>query len=471
MKTPQMFYQEYVGKAFDYDNAYGVQCVDAFRVWGQWAGVPVPPTPDNWAQGYWIYRDQLGFSKYFDYITDKADLRDGDWCIWLKGSSCSLSHIAMAYHGQFFGERQNGNLFFCLATLADDWAGALRWKGWTKGMHIDSGKTYRDQFAGQDIIIRGFTDGHQITLASAKTNGVVTGTDLQPIREIDDPDHVFYSKLNCNFFDMSTGQALGVRCGIDEWSVPRQGSFLFYALKTDGSTQIGMDTDFWYGPDEVVFACSPAIIMMHNGQDVDMTSPETFWKRNWSGTQSLLLRTSERFCVALVKGNLSADQCRAWAKSIDGIQDLCILDSGGSAQLQDGYDVYYATGERRPLSNVIAEVVQKAVSEPAETIPGEDEDVLIPPTETAPQLPDEPAHEDSDPLPEIGHESEDTAVKTIPGQIAKLIDVKSIITVAVMFCLCYLVVTGKDIPKDFMTVLIAIITFYFGYQSGKKGSD
>ena len=471
-KTPLAFVENYIYKAIDFDNYAGVQCVDGFRVFGQWAGIPIPPTPDNWAQGYWLYRDQLGFSKYFDYITDKADLRDGDWCIWLKGSSCALSHVAMAFRGQYFGERQDGNLFFCLANIKNDWAGALRWKGWSQGMKIGSGRTYRDTFAGQDIIVRGLKDGHQITLASAKTNGKVTGTDLQPIRDIDDDRHVFYSKLNCNFFDMSTGQALGVRCGLDEWSVPRQGSFLFYALKTDGSSVIGMDNDFWYGPEDVVFACSPAIILMHDGKDVDMTSPETFWKRDWTGTQSLLIRTAERYCFALVKGNLSADQCRAWAKSIDGIRDLCILDSGGSAQLQDGYDVYYATGEHRPLSNVLAEVVEKAAQEPAEvppeTIPKEDEDALIPPTETAPQPQNEPVHEEpADPLFEVGHESEDTTVKTISGQIAKLIDVKSIMTILVISCLCYLVVTGQPIDEKFMQIVVAIMTFYFGYQANK----
>lgn len=374
----------------------------------------------------------------------------------------------MYYRGQYFGERQDGHLFFCLANIRNDWAGALRWKGWQSGsMKIESGKTYRDQFAGQDILIRGFSDGHQITLASAKTDGQVTGFSLQPIQQIDDDQHIFYSKLNANYWNMTTGEALGVRCGIDEWSVPRQNAFLYYALKADGSTEVGMDKDFWYDRDQVVFACSPALVLMHNGEDTEYISPETAWKRDWSGTQSLLIRTADRFCLALVKGNLSADQCRAWAKSIDGILDLCIMDSGGSAQLQDGYDVYYATGEHRPLSNVIAEVVEKALSEPSGATPGGDEHVIIPPTETQQPSQDEPAEPTVPPF-EVGHESEDTAVKTIPEQLAKLIDVKSIITIMVMFCLCYLVITGKEIPQNFMQVLIAIMTFYFGYQNGKK---
>jgi hypothetical protein len=63
---------------------------------------------------------------------------------------------------------------------------------------------------------------------------------------------------------------------------------------------------------------------------------------------------------------------------------------------------------------------------------------------------------------------ENKETKTVSGQLAKLIDVKSIITIMMMFCLCYLVITGQDIPQNFMQVLIAIMTFYFGYQTNKK---
>ena len=105
---------------------------------------------------------------------------------------------------------------------------------------------------------------------------------------------------------------------------------------------------------------------------------------------------------------------------------------------------------------------------PPETIPKEDEDAHIPPTETAPQPQNEPVHEEpSDPLFEVGHESEDTTVKTISGQIAKLIDVKSIMTILVISCLCYLVVTGQQIDEKFMQIVVAIMTFYFGYQANK----
>ena len=64
--TPQEFYDQHNGKAIDYDGAYGVQCVDAWRVFCTWIGVPSLPTPNNYADGYWYSRNALGYAQYFD---------------------------------------------------------------------------------------------------------------------------------------------------------------------------------------------------------------------------------------------------------------------------------------------------------------------------------------------------------------------------------------------------------------------
>ncbi len=129
--TPEQFYAETVGKVIDYDGAYGAQCVDAFRYWGKMNNVPIPPTPNNWADGYWYSRDALGFSKWFVYVTD-GNYRTGDWIFWARGSkSHPSSHVAMWFHGQEYGENQGGTGGFSLKpTDFSDALGALRWKGY-----------------------------------------------------------------------------------------------------------------------------------------------------------------------------------------------------------------------------------------------------------------------------------------------------------------------------------------------------
>ena len=134
MKTFKEFYDKYNGKAVDDDAAYGVQCVDGFRVFCREFGVPVKPTPNNWADGYWYSKDTLGYSSYFEYITGYSNFKDGDVVIWAKGSaSHPSSHIAFYYKGKEFGQNQGGDRSFCLKdTNFKDALGALRLKIWTQ---------------------------------------------------------------------------------------------------------------------------------------------------------------------------------------------------------------------------------------------------------------------------------------------------------------------------------------------------
>lgn len=129
--TPEQFYAETLGKVIDYDGAYGAQCVDGFRYWGKMNNVPIPPTPNNYADGYWYSRDALGFGKWFEYVTD-GNYRTGDWIFWARGSkSHPSSHVAMWFYGQEYGENQGGSGCFSLKpTDFSDALGGLRWKGY-----------------------------------------------------------------------------------------------------------------------------------------------------------------------------------------------------------------------------------------------------------------------------------------------------------------------------------------------------
>ena len=135
-KTPTDFYAQFNNKRVNHgegwnDSKFGYQCVAGFKCFCEWAGIPVQPTPNNWADGYWYSRNKLGFSKYFDYITGSKNFKNGDWVIWAYGSkSHPKSHIAMYYNGYEFGQNQGGDSGFRLIkTDFSDALGALRWKG------------------------------------------------------------------------------------------------------------------------------------------------------------------------------------------------------------------------------------------------------------------------------------------------------------------------------------------------------
>lgn len=218
-------------------------------------------------------------------------------------------------------------------------------------LHIGSGVELTDTYDGVTIKISGQKDRESISLFSAKTNGSVTGKSVQTLRQIASAARV-RSAMNANYFVMATGQGLGVRCGVDEWSVPRQGAWYYYAQMVGGKTEIGMDTGFWWTNAECLWACSPAMIMIRNGQTVNYTSPSAQGSKDRPTRQSMLIRTNERFVFACTEGNLSPEQCRQWAWTIDGIQDLCLMDSGGSTGLY--LDGKMVVPSERPITDCLA---------------------------------------------------------------------------------------------------------------------
>lgn len=138
-KTPQQFYDAFNGIGVNRgvgwnDSAFGYQCVAGFKAYCEFEGVPVIPTGNGYADGYWYDRYKNGMSKYFTFIDDISELKQGDWCIWAQGSSCKSSHIAMLWkkvnktHAQFFGQNQSGHPYFTLENIKLDLLGAYRLK-------------------------------------------------------------------------------------------------------------------------------------------------------------------------------------------------------------------------------------------------------------------------------------------------------------------------------------------------------
>ena len=59
-------------------------------------------------------------------------------------------------------------------------------------------------------------------------------------------------------------------------------------------------------------------------------------------------------------------------------------------------------------------------------------------------------------------------MKVLLQKLAKLIDVKSIITFALTAAFVYLSIQGEVKPEVFMTIYTVIIGFYFGTQHEKN---
>lgn len=58
----------------------------------------------------------------------------------------------------------------------------------------------------------------------------------------------------------------------------------------------------------------------------------------------------------------------------------------------------------------------------------------------------------------------------VKEKFAKLINVKSIITVLLSSVFCYLSALGAITAEQFLTIFTVVISFYFGTQTEKKNS-
>ena len=59
----------------------------------------------------------------------------------------------------------------------------------------------------------------------------------------------------------------------------------------------------------------------------------------------------------------------------------------------------------------------------------------------------------------------------IKDRLAKLIEVKSLITLMFSVCLSIAFLMGKVDVKDYITVCMTGLTFFFGYQNTKKNNN
>lgn len=364
--NPIEFYNRTVGKAADVDGAYGVQCWDLMARCCVDNGVPLQVihcSLTGYVEDVWYLRNKSGILQYFDAVP-ASQIIVGDWIIWPKTYSLTpKSHVAMAWvNRSSFGQSQSGIKTANVVNYLD-WnraLGAFRLKAWEarKMLDITPGKLLRTTYNDQTIYLLPQPLGTKLGLVSAKEEGKPYSLSRQLLGDIDDPNILIYGKMNANYFIMGgseAGQHLGVRVGFGEtWEIPMQNAYYWFTIRKDGDTDVGLDVQWPYAKGQVDMACSPALINYRRGAIVNYQSPNAAGSKVYPNTQSMLLRTSDLYIFAMCTGSLSPTQCRNWAlASIPNLQDVMFMDSGGSSCLQDGYNVYYATTERRRIANAL----------------------------------------------------------------------------------------------------------------------
>ena len=494
-KSPTGFYQQYNGKAIDYDGTYGIQCVDGAKVGYAYMGVPVIPCPNNYAESYWTCQNPDGSinasvqkwqADYFDLIDDPAKFRDGDWVIWPRGcASHPESHIAMYYHGQEFGERQyEDNRAFCLKyTDFTDASGALRWKGWARIPEYES-----------DLTINGHL--YHMYGQSSKLRTVVLSPGLNKVQNIrdNDCDYWVYAKITgSNFFQMdpnnSAGQPYGMTFGdisaplSDVYqNLPGQDSTLYEDIETGA---FGDCTGVNIDPSHNVF--SPSLVFKPDGR-FEYARMVGINHANHVSRYCFAIRFKNgMFAFGLAADELTPKQIAADFQDLPDFESMAFLDGGGSANM-----MRYITQENRvEYTRDTGRETAGCLAMIGEHLPGEDSAPVIIPEqpetppqepETEPQQPNDGKDEETPMEPEKPQESPvitpvpgwndpDADKKTIYDRIVAMLAVKSIFSLVSLGLFAFLTIEGKITADQFMTVFATIMAFYFGTTYQKNGKD
>ncbi len=485
MMSPQEFLQQYLGWGKDVNGAAGIQCVDLAKEHFRLVGVPNYTAPiggDGYSDNIWYNRER--WSSWYDFI-NPGHFQDGDMVVFPHekrgGWTHPASHVCFWYSGQEFGTNQG----VAKATLKNtDWSdalGALRYKGWNKKNMIGD--------LASDIEINGHLYAMYKQAKDMQTVVLSAGIDkLASIRNLDANAYVCAKITGANYFQMRSdlpdnpyGETYGDLSAPlnDVWmELPNQDTTLYYDLETG---LYGDCTGVHVDRTHNVF--SPAVVYPQSGnyQYARMVGIDHV---NTVSRYSFLIRlTDGTYAIGIAMQDLTPKQIAEDFRSAFYFDSIAFLDGGGSAQMCRWVDHHMEyvreTGRECPSAVAIISTNPYEVDPPiALPEPGEPE-----PQEPEKPEPEKPADQDPDQstaeLPEvptiiIDDQEEETMDKevTIHEQIAKLIDVKSLITFALIGTLCYLSITGEELNQQFMTIVTAVVTFYFSYQVKKSnGGD
>ena len=497
MRTPDSFVKEYTGKAIAYDGPkYGVQCVGGFKVGCVYVGTPVVACPNDWAESYWTCRNKAGNivqtvknwqTKYFDLIGDYRQFRNGDWVVWPSGSkSHPLSHIAMYYNGQQFGQRQyEDNRAFCLKdTDFSDAYGALRPKAWVKE-EVPYGYSKLIRSGITALVYRGNrAAGYSLHVLSADG-----ATALKNLAGFNTDKVVKVAVVNAGYFQMAEGQEdpYGTHYGVEQdaaagntyTQAPKQSGVLAFYEDKQGNCGYCTADQYFGKPEEVNFAITPYAVRIHEGKKVFGRSVNYGDKDDTPNTQTAAVKFSNGdWAVAVFPDKICPRDTVTFFDNFSGIQELILMDSGGSTQMRawnvskQKMEDKLSSTRKIPNVLIIAKINDASDTPDAAELEPTDEPIVIPIPEEKEE--DEPMAEETntpievEPVENWTDPEQQTSI--IKERIAALLEVKSIITLTCNFVFAYLVINQLDIPPFFQEIYKVIIIFFFGYQAGKAKS-
>lgn len=210
-----------------------------------------------------------------------------------------------------------------------------------------------------------------IGLLSAIETGVENYKAVQTIDKIDN-DFFHYAKVNCGFFNLTSGEHYGVEQGFDNDFAPKQDGLLCLYIDKENKPHYLKSSEYWLTRNDVILAFTPKAVLRHEGVDLSVVSTSYNPNLYQRTTNTLLLYLPDgKYAFMTTKGDLNLYECRDFAKQY-GAVGIYALDGGNSTQMiVKGSKVQYTA---RKIANALTFYLEQLPStdKPAKEDPEEE---------------------------------------------------------------------------------------------------
>lgn len=466
--TPFEWKTETLGRSYDTDGAYGYQCWDYFDAFVKYFKLPLSTycSLTGYVCDLWRLRDKYGYSRFFEYVTNPADLHDGDWTVFDRGSkSHNASHICMFFSPNIeLGQNQGYPYVTEKTTTFDDMLGAFRFKAWST---IKTGAS--------DVSI----NGHEYALyrqnENEKTVVLSAGlNELTGIKGFKCNAQINSLASGANYYQARTDTAdvYGTTYGDvsaplnDVWrELPNQDTTLYFDLENG---QYGDCTGVHIDMTHNVY--SPAVVYPATG-NYQYARMVGISHVNTVSVYSFVIRFVQGdYALGIAKQELTPKQIATDFRQY-AIDSISFLDGGGSAQFgrRNGSGFEYVRDTGREVPSAVAIIGTEPMQIPSQDVENE-------PTGDETQKDEETTMKDDtiefEPIKDAWSDPEPTVGATLLQRLAALLSVKSIITLFLTVIFGLLVLKGEELPDKFVSIYTMCISFFFGYQFKKaEGND
>lgn len=227
-------------------------------------------------------------------------------------------------------------------------------------------------------VFKGYDEFKQLHMLSAVGKDATKA--VQDISKFDSNNMIILAMANCNYFEMANKSEYGQHYGVEQSEgdgvhsvgldlAPKNNAYeVFYQLN-DGTCRRCTSDEYWYGKEDVIFACTPYSTIVFDGKACNYKSSAFGNKDNYANSQTMFMKIKDCWCIVCTASKVLPKLMQNFA--LDCNADYAFLvDSGGSTQMMaftgGKWEAIIHTGRKIPNVLAIGKMKAAEPSEPSE---------------------------------------------------------------------------------------------------------